>query len=169
MFISNQKEVLLKEISKYIKKYNVKSLLDIGAGDGVLAKKLNTIVEKYLGIEKNAEWKENLKGLNITQGEFPCKINGEFDMVLSSHSIPEEKSLYKAFLEQAWSLVKDGGVLVIVTFKGGVLPNGRVHDKELSDELLQILNTFGEIKTKKAISALHGVSHEHIFLSVIKK
>ena len=96
MITSDQKDVLFREISSYIKDYKVKSLLDIGAGDGVLAKKLANRVSQYFAIESNKKRAKNFKalGLKVRCTRFPKKIGKRFDMVLASHSIPENKKLY---------------------------------------------------------------------------
>ena len=63
MITTNQKDVLFREISLYLKKYKVKSLLDIGAGDGILAQKLANRVSRYLAIESDRERIEKLRVL----------------------------------------------------------------------------------------------------------
>jgi len=155
MILSNQKEVLFEQIREYIEKYNVLSLLDIGAGDGVLAKRLAEKVKDYTAVEEKEGNIQKLKklGLVVVPRLFPCEINGEFDMVLSCHSIPEQGDLYLPFLKKAWGLVKEGGIFLVVTFKGGegdivqlregFLKRLEPVDKELFDEVMGILKQFG--------------------------
>ena len=47
---TDEKEIILSEIEKYIDKYKVKSLLDIGAGNGKTAIFLKKNVSRYLAL-----------------------------------------------------------------------------------------------------------------------
>ncbi|MGB3921977.1 MAG: class I SAM-dependent methyltransferase [Minisyncoccia bacterium] len=166
MVTSNQKEVLFREIFSYIKKYQVKSLLDIGAGDGPLAKRLAGKVSEYLAVERDSRRAKNLRslGLNVIHGTFPVKTGKKFDMVLVSHSIPENATFYKPFLKRAWNLVNGDGILLIITFKGqlGELYKLRREwratdsqgnrDMEPYKLMLKILRSFGGVKIHRAVS-----------------
>src|SRR5690606_39138006 len=169
-FRYNQKEVLVKNIIRYIKDSNTKSLLDIGAGDGDVALPISKEVQYYFAVEVNNERVNNLQklGLNAIYGIFPNttnKITETFDMVLSSHSIPEQlgvedHNLYKPFLEKAWELLNKNGILLIVTFKGSVDDPVRLiaekitgkqirtHSDALYETMIKILNEFGEPKVE---------------------
>ena len=57
-------------------------------------------------------------GLEVIQEEFPIKINKMFEMVLLSHSIPYSINKYNLFIENAWKLVKQNGILLIITYRG---------------------------------------------------
>lgn len=162
MITTDQKEVLLNGISQHIKDRRIKSLLDIGAGDGVLAKKLAGEVSQYLAIESNSNYVQKLEnlGLEVVNSTFPITVDRKFDMVLASHSIPEDEKLHKPFLKNAWDLVNSTGVLLIVTFKGGKgelvdlrkkwgnnenNEEGKIFDEKLYSVMLEILKTFGSI------------------------
>jgi len=52
-------------------------------------------------------------------GTFPLSTGEGFDLVLSSHSVPEDKiERYGGFLQSAWQHLNLGGMLVVITFKG---------------------------------------------------
>lgn len=166
MITSNQKDILFQEISPYLQTYNVQSLLDIGAGDGVLAKKLAQRVPKYLAIEQDKRRVDTLKNLdlNVIHSIFPQHIPEKFDMVLASHSTPESEKLIGSFLRNAWEHLNDGGILLIITFKGerGELHNLRKEwvkdeyskdaDEILYHTLLGTLNTYGTVQVHRAVS-----------------
>lgn len=165
MITTNQKEVLFKNISQYIDKYNVRSLLDIGAGDASLAAKLAGKVDRYLAVEQDAGNVEKLKANNLEaiQGTFPVELNETFDLVLVSHAIPEEKEKHEPFLRSAWEMVNAGGLLLIVTFKGskgGVMElknewhgTDNAFDEELYQHMMTLLQNFGEVSMHKTQSA----------------
>ncbi|MEK7152075.1 MAG: class I SAM-dependent methyltransferase [Patescibacteria group bacterium] len=176
MITTNQKDVLFREISLYLKKYKVKSLLDIGAGDGILAQKLANRVSRYLAIESDRERIEKLRGfgLETIHATFPQGIAGKFDMVLASHSIPEDESLYRPFLETAWNTLNDKGVLLIVTFKG---QHGELHDlrnkwrdtkdsdgidEKLYHAMLNILKTYGKVEIHRVVSEFQSENIDEI-------
>jgi SAM-dependent methyltransferase len=155
----NQKQVLLDEISKYIEAEGSESLLDIGAGDGVLAIPLSKKLKTYFAIEPNPERAEKLRaaGIRVKEGIFPCEVEGAYDIVLSSHSIPEDMGHWQEFLQAAWSLVKPGGMLLIITFKG-VRDDGYDLHRELGfvsavedadrKELEKIMSSFGALEKR---------------------
>ena len=120
-FHYNQPEVLVKNIGTYIDQVKAKSLLDIGAGHSTTAIPLSQKVHRYLAIEENGTRAEELRasGLDVVVGTFPLPLSEEFDMVLSSHSVPEGKlNLYNSFLSSAWEVLNPQGTLLVVTFKG---------------------------------------------------
>jgi hypothetical protein len=116
-----QHEALVENIARYIDECQCQSLLDIGAGTPSTALPLAARVRSYLAIESDFDRAQQLRneGLVALCGRFPMSIPGSFDLVLSSHSIPEGRiEEYPPFLKQAWDLVTPGGLLLIVTFKG---------------------------------------------------
>lgn len=157
MIFWNQKEILFKEISRVIKKYNIKSILDVGAGDGVLAIKIADTVSTYTAIEKNTKNIKKLEdmGLKVLRGDFPLvQTQKKFDMVVSSHSIPENLKSVDAFVKHAWNLVRPGGLLFLATFKGSrgdrfkltkmLGENPEVLDKKIYKKTLEILRELGQ-------------------------
>lgn len=162
---NNQKEILLRKISEIIDRFKIKSILDIGAGHPILVVPVSKRVDKYIGVETEPNRVKLLReaGLKIVEGEFPnIEIKGSFDLVLSSHSIPEQISDYPQFLQKAWGFVKENGWLVIITFKGveddlenliNILrKNWTDNDKPKYDEMMKILSTFGEVSKEKVTS-----------------
>lgn len=163
--VNNQKQILLSKISEIIDRYRAKSILDIGAGGSILAVPLSKRVEKYIAIEVVPDRAKELRdvGLAVVERVFPdVAVSGTYDLVLSSHSIPEKKELYRPFLEKAWQLVAPKGHLVIITFKGvkdgleilaSQLRRSWVSsDGEKYDEMIRILSGFGDIDKGKIVS-----------------
>lgn len=115
---TDEKQVLLDTITDYIRENNVTSLLDIGAGNGLLSIPLAKMVSHYVAVEENENFALKLResGLKTIEATFPTNVDGSFDLVLSSHSIPHEKELYEQFIKKAWKLVRPNGVFLVITF-----------------------------------------------------
>src|SRR3972149_4254514 len=96
---TNEKKILKEEISKLINKFNIRSILDIGAGNGELSQPLSEEVEDYLCIEPKKDFVGLLrkKGLTVIESEFPTELDRQFDMVLCSHSVPYDKKKLEPF------------------------------------------------------------------------
>jgi hypothetical protein len=100
-------------------------MLDIGPGYIDVAYPISQSVERYVAVERNPEAAHAIRnaGLVVVDGVFP-EVAGslgdaQFDLVVSSHSIPESDwSSYEPFLEAAWAKVAPGGSFVVITFKG---------------------------------------------------
>ncbi|MBL7045239.1 MAG: class I SAM-dependent methyltransferase [Parcubacteria group bacterium] len=169
---TDEKEILLEGIIKEIEKYNIKSVLDIGAGGGLLSIPLSKEVNRYLAIEQKEEYVEKLKdaGLEVVHGEFPTEVDESFDMVLASHSLNSyRKGNFESFAKEAFKLVNKGGVLLIITYRGqeddwtNLMDDLGVKKKEFEvkigdynrigyNTLIGLLNSLGEIKTRKVIT-----------------
>ena len=121
--VYHQKVVLVENISRYVRDIEADSLLDIGAGSLETALPLSSKVLRYDAIEQDPINAARLKnaGLNVIQGTFPFSVNGTYDLVLSSHSVPENSiESYLPFLSSAWDLTSPKGMMLVVTFKGSV-------------------------------------------------
>jgi len=152
----NQKEVLRTFVLNFIKEHQIRSLLDIGAGFIETAKIYQKAVEEYLAIEQDSERASKLLEEKIPTRilKFPAALEETFDMVLSSHSIPEVKSEYYPYLKTALNLLNPGGSLVIITFKGAqstllklsielLGEKGFAFPDPLNQEMMDILSQFG--------------------------
>lgn len=117
---TNEKEILLSEIASDIEKYNVKSLLDIGAGNGLLSIPLSAYVKKYVAVESHKPYAKKLQqaGLRAIARPFPFSLNEIFDMVLICHAL-SYKTPYRTFLRGAWRNVSFGGHLLFITYRAG--------------------------------------------------
>lgn len=117
---TDEKEVLLNETIKEIRKINADSLLDIGAGDGSLAIPLSKGIKKYVAVESKQKFVSKLKseGLSVIEGVFPLNINERFDIVFSSHALSYKPEIYADYIDKALELLKQGGLFIIITFRG---------------------------------------------------
>jgi len=119
--VYHQKSTLVDNISRHIREIGAQSLVDIGAGSLEVAAPIASQVSVYRAVEKDTRAAARLRaaGLSVIEASFPAPIEGTYDLVLSSHSIPEHSlESYSAFLTAAWNLTNPGGGLLIVTFKG---------------------------------------------------
>lgn len=116
----DQKEVLTRLIGGRAR--SARALLDIGAGEGGVAAAIAAMVPRYVAVEEDAGRAASLRahGLTVHEQRFPCAIPGApFDLIVSSHSIPEGPvSDYAPFVDAAWSMLAPGGSFLIATFKG---------------------------------------------------
>lgn len=169
---TDEKEIFLVEITKEIEKYNVHSLLDIGAGNGLLSIPLSKKVDRYIAVEPKEEYVKKLKAadLEVIHEKFPTEINESFDLVLSSHSLYSyKKENFEPFIKEAWNLVNPNGILLIITYRGqeddwtNLMDQIGVKKENLKikiedynrigyNGLIELLNSLGEVKTKKIIT-----------------
>jgi 2-polyprenyl-3-methyl-5-hydroxy-6-metoxy-1,4-benzoquinol methylase len=162
---NDQKIILQKKIFEIIDRFKIKSILDIGSGQPALAVPISQKVERYTPVEADPDRVQILQeaGLNPLEGRFPgLDIVETYDLVLSSHSIPEEVEKYQSFLTKAWELVKPGGNLVIITFKGVeddlVSLRGEMREKWIDNDTLKyqemrkVLSTFGVVTEESVVS-----------------
>jgi SAM-dependent methyltransferase len=115
---TNEKEVLLEEILKRISSVGAKSVLDIGAGNGDLAIPISKSVADYTAIEYKSDYAEKFRKQNIKviEASFPCEVEGKFDFVLASHSMPWKDFKYEPFIEKAVDLLNPGGLFLGITY-----------------------------------------------------
>lgn len=117
---TNEKRILVDEITSEIVKYASASLLDIGAGNGLVSIPVARVCKRYCAVEKNSGFVEKLRtaGLAVVEGQFPIPVHDTFDMALVSHAISYKKDSFESFITEAWKLINPGGVFLIITFRG---------------------------------------------------
>lgn len=163
-----------------ISSHNIQSMLDIGAGWTETALVYKNAVKDYVAVEQDDEIAELLEkeGLVVINESFPCTVEDKFELVLSSHSIPEQVEAYETFLQTAWKSTNKQGYLMIITFKGAndtlvglsneLIPE-RAFQKEDGrfEEMMRILQSFGDPvistvtscrKTKAPEDIAHSIS-----------
>lgn len=158
---TNEKQVLLEEIIKDIKKYNIQSLLDIGAGNGLLAIPLSQQVHRYLAVEPKESFAEKLKSnnLDVIQAGFPVDVPEKFDLILSSHSICYDRERFEPFIRKAFELLKPNGVFLIITYRGQednwnelldfLGQNKMDFNRKGFNSIIELLNTLGVVTIRK--------------------
>jgi SAM-dependent methyltransferase len=123
---------LLKNIIDAFSHTNA-AILEIGPGNGVLAKILIDKNYRYSCIESNSIFAENLRriGANVYEHEIPpCKINPDsFDIVVSSHVFEHLKSTNDLIiaLSEIFAAIRPGGYLIII------IPDNRFWKEDLFD------------------------------------
>jgi ubiquinone/menaquinone biosynthesis C-methylase UbiE len=112
---TNEKEVFAKLIVRFMKQHHVRSLLDIGAGEGRLAWPVAKNVRTYLAVEQNPIFAQKLRhhGLRVVSKPFPCALDRTFDMVLLSHVLRADDQ-WKKIMTAARRLLAPTGYLMIV-------------------------------------------------------
>ncbi|MDO8470679.1 MAG: class I SAM-dependent methyltransferase [bacterium] len=163
---TNEKEVLYEEVYKEISRFSSHSLLDIGAGNGLLSTPLSRTVDSYVAVEQNPNFVQKLRseGLTVIEGLFPIKVDGSFDLVLVSHALSYERDLHKSFVEHAWNLVRSGGILLIITYRGQE-DDWTSLLQELGEEqmdynrvgynrIVEYLHSLGEVTMRKVLTSV---------------
>ena len=163
---TKEKEILLSEILKDVKKYSVDSILDIGAGNGLISIPLAKHVKTFQAVERNQKFVKKLSenGIHTTQAEFPTKISGSFDLVLASHVISYQKSVYEDFIHTAWNLVKPDKVFLVITYRSqeddwtslisalGQKTND--FNRVGYNKIVELLFSLGEVKIRKVTTSV---------------
>lgn len=116
---TNEKQEFARILTQQIRERNVDSLLDIGAGNGDLALPLSQSVKRYLAVEPNTGHASALRhiGLAVIEQPFPCLVDGKFSMIIASHVVSGKKDLAHTFLQAAWELLNQKGILAVVTYE----------------------------------------------------
>lgn len=117
---TDEKAVLLAEITKELKRHNCQSLLDVGAGNGLLAMPLARQVLKYTAVEEKTEYARVLReaGLEVINAAFPVEIKQKYDAVLFSHVFSYLHPDHEEFINTACKFLNQNGILIIVTYRG---------------------------------------------------
>ncbi len=157
--------MLANTIVGFVTERGARSLLDIGAGSGGVAVPVARSVERYVAVEQDPIAAQALRdaGLDVVEATFPVEIRDRFDLVVSSHSIPEGGvELYEPFLSRAWERVAPGGLLLVITFKGSNdSPLFRLSERVLRrtyavdpryTAMLEILAGYGDVRIAKTRS-----------------
>lgn len=153
---TDEKVMLLQEIQKVLT--SNESLLDIGAGDGMLAIPLAQSVKHYTAVEKNSDHIAKLQAANLAviPQEFPCEVDEKFDVVLLSHTISHRTNNWQQILTAAINLLKPQGKIIIFTYEGNEddwnqlrksiglnIDTSRFQDRY--QDMFQFLQTVGEV------------------------
>lgn len=175
----NQKIILRETVLDFMSSHHVQSMLDIGAGWTETALFYKNAVKNYVAVEQDEERAGLLKkeGLVVINETFPCTIEDKFELVLSSHSIPEQVEAYEAFLQTAWKSTNKQGYLMIITFKGANdtlvgLTNELRPDRSLQKEdekfkeMMRILQSFGDPVVSKVTSCRRTKAPEDMAQSI---
>lgn len=158
---TDEKGVLLGKIKEYLAKFSVKSLLDVGAGNGMIAIPLAKEVQRYVAVEPKASLAKKLReaGLEVMEESFPAEIAERFDMVLSSHSVSYKREKYEPFIAGAMSLLNPGGVFLLITYRGqdddwthlmeSIGESTSDYSRTRFNRIIEFLYSFGDVKEKK--------------------
>lgn len=163
---TDEKAVLLAEIAKELKQHKCQSLLDVGAGNGLMAIPLARQVAKYTAVEAKAEYALTLKeaGLEVINSAFPIELNQKYDAVLFSHVFSYLHPDHEEFINAAWKLLNQNGVLIIVTYRGeeddwtrlikqlGLLNPGDY--PAIFENMLNLLSSLGKTTVRKVVTTV---------------
>jgi 2-polyprenyl-3-methyl-5-hydroxy-6-metoxy-1,4-benzoquinol methylase len=158
---TNEKTVLIGQIGADITRFGIKSVLDIGAGNGLMSIPLSQEVKIYTAVEENPLFAQALTvaGINVVGDHFPTEnIDGNYDLVLASHSVSLHED-FQPFVAAAWNLVAPDGRLLVITYQGqddDWTELMRQLGQPVSDanriaynKLVMQLSSLGEVKIKK--------------------
>jgi len=178
--ITDEKEIFLDEIVRYVYEAKAHSLLDIGSGEGALSFPLSEEVEKYVAIEQNPNYADRFKarGLKIITASFPLPLKDTYDFILASYSLKYcyEESAYQAFIKEAWNLLNPRGSLLVITLKredgnwSKFIDMAKVGGTEPShipfSQVVEFMRTLGEVEYKEVTTYLRTSSEDDLFDSL---
>jgi len=177
---SDQKDVLYEHIVAYAPPLQFRSILDIGAGNGVLARRLRDTYSEYLAIEEKDVFVKQLQehSIPVLHARFPIELSSMYDMILCSHSFPESIEEYTPFIETAWKGVAAGGTLLAISFKGSdglekklrdtYIGVSETSDDEMFQELIRLLQARSMIEVSRFQSLWFSDSLEDLALFASK-
>ena len=173
---SDEKVLLARSVGKIIRENDVKSLLDVGAGEGTFASMIAPQVNRYVAAEKREENARELRdrGLTVIEQNFPFEIEDKFDMVLASHSVPDDKATIESFIENLVSTTKKDGVVCTITFKrekdlwyefmkGVMSENWDKKNFDTYEMLLDVLRPYGAVAVEKIDTNIQGRNPKELF------
>lgn len=167
-FESNQSNTIVQKVLSLISREGVRSVLDLGAGLPTTALPISQAVSRYVAVENDSARAALLRGvgLSVIETTFPSPIGETFDLVLTSHSIPEPLAFeMEPFLDGAWSCVASKGTLAIITFIGCERVLNRLRTQvagDLTDEdgrsklLLKALCRFASVNCEFVTSSVRS-------------
>lgn len=133
--------------------------MDIGAGNGKVAKLVALSAQKYVAFEQDLTSAAALKELGIVvySEKFPSARHfaETFDLVVASHSMPLEKAdELNKFLKHAWDAVIEGGALITIAFF-----------RDTYSPILTYTNSkkIHDSRYDTLLSSLHRLGNTHIF------
>lgn len=125
---TDEAELLRAAYQQTMHGHRVRSLLDIGAGDGAVAIPLASGAATYVAVEADPMLAARLRraGLDVRCGTFPLPLDPpldpdqRFDLVLLSHCVSYSTPLpvTEALLRSAWQFVHAGGMMLTVVHRG---------------------------------------------------
>lgn len=175
--LTDEKKVLLAWIKTELQ--GTESLLDIGAGDGLLAIPLASLVAKYTAIERNPDHVDSLKAahLDVIDDEFPCFVADHYDTILLSHVISHRTNNWQAVIEAAQNLLNPDGKIILFTYQGES-DDWNVLRKEIGlgidtsqfqtnyNDMVNYLSTFGSMQIKVVTTTVQSDSVEMLINSL---
>ncbi len=112
---TDEKRGLGEKISSIIEARKVRRLLDVGAGEGTLARMLRPHVSDYLAVESLHEHALALRrqGLEVIERAWPLDPGRKFDLVLMSYVLSPQSDLGATLTAARQALTVDGAVVVV--------------------------------------------------------
>ena len=167
---TDEKEVFHRELKGYFERNHVRSLLDIGAGNGRLASLIAPEVSRYTAVESSTKYVAKLRarGLEVVDGEYPVPVNGSYDAVLLSHVVSYKTRNYRTIIPSAWECVEQGGILLLVTHRGErndwselveAIGMPKTEENQTGyDEILALLRARGASEIRRVVTRLESQS-----------
>tara|TARA_B110000444_G_C18664619_1_gene512379 strand:- start:78 stop:896 length:819 start_codon:yes stop_codon:yes gene_type:complete len=112
-----------KELNKYIKPKNIRSILEIGSGTGVLLNELKLLYpkKKFVGVDPNESGFHNYEGISkkinksniVKKSVNNFKSNKKFDLIFSTNVFEHVKSQTR-YIEKTYNLLNKNGKNIII-------------------------------------------------------
>lgn len=165
-------KVIVKEVRAELENSKSQSLIDYGSGTGLVSLELTDLVDSILLVDSSEQMLEVAKGkiaqkgiknANVLYSDFTKKTTElKADIIFLSLvllHIPDTKGI----LQELYSILHDGGKLIIVDFdKNENINHPKVHNGFSHEDLKEILSEVG-FKSSKLKTFYHG---DRIFMNM---
>ena len=116
-------EIQTSETLKFVRASipsNTSRILEVGCGNGELAKQLHNLGHEVIAIDSSAKAIEDAQrlGIDARKADFPDFEETPFDVIIFTRSLHHIRPLASA-LDQAYRLLKPAGLLVVEDFAYG--------------------------------------------------
>lgn len=158
---------------------DVRSLFDVGAGEGTFASMIAPQVPRYVAVEKRGKNVSALRdrGLEVIEGDFPFETKEKFDMVLASHSVPNEKMDLEPFVESLVHAAKEQGVVCVITYRtdkdawyelmrSAMNENWHAKNYDTYEMLFDVLKQYGNVTVEKVDTTVRGKNPRELFAAL---
>lgn len=176
---SDEKILLARAVGNIVTKNRVHSLLDVGAGEGTFASMIAPQVAHYVAVEKRKKNVSALRdrGLEVIEKDFPFEVDTKFDMVLASHSIPNDTSGFEEFIERLVSSAAPNGTVCVITYKTDKDPwyqlmhdvmgeNWHAKNYDTYEMLFDVLKQHGDVHVEKIDTTVRGKTARELFAAM---
>jgi hypothetical protein len=144
-------QVEAEALGDELRERGVRSLCDVGAGPGDLARRLASVVDTYVAVESRPDYAAALRslGLSVVEGSWPSSLTRRFDCVVMSHVLRSRADVDPMVGAAIDVLTPDGVLLVALHEIEGTEWQRLMQQIDMADRLQDDLRTDVELTLAK--------------------